>query len=93
MSDAEILHACQLAECLEFINNLSGGLDYMITENGSNLSSGQRQRLAYARMIVLNPSVIVLDEALSNVDETSLKKIYNHMIQMNAIVIYITHNT
>ncbi|MEO2211271.1 peptidase domain-containing ABC transporter [Paenibacillus amylolyticus] len=92
-SDAEILYACRVAECLDFIYKFPGVLDYMITENGANLSSGQRQRLAYARMILLNPSVIVLDEALSNVDESSLKKIYDHMIQMDATVIYITHNT
>ncbi|KAA8786655.1 peptidase domain-containing ABC transporter [Paenibacillus amylolyticus] len=93
ISDGEILNACRLAECLEIIETLPGGLDYLITENGTNLSSGQRQRLAYARLILLNPSVIILDEALSNVDEVSLKRIYDHMIDMKATIIYITHNT
>ena len=52
----------------EFIEQLPGGYDYVVTERGSTLSSGQRQLIAFLRAYVSNPSILVLDEATSSVD-------------------------
>jgi ATP-binding cassette subfamily B protein len=55
----------------EFIKELPGGLDFPVKENGSNLSQGQRQLIVFARALIKNPSLIILDEATSNIDPHS----------------------
>ena len=67
-SDAEIEEAARLANADYFIRHLKDGYDTLITEDGANLSAGQRQLLAIARAAVNNPPVLILDEATSSVD-------------------------
>lgn len=62
---------------LDFINSLPRRFDTIISPNQNNLSSGQIQRLALIRAVLLNPDFLILDEALSNVDKRSLKNIIN----------------
>lgn len=50
------------------ISEFADGLQTMICENGKNLSGGQKQKIAIARMIVKNPDVMIFDEATSNLD-------------------------
>lgn len=66
----------------EFISKLPGDYDYLLTERGGNLSSGQRQMLSFIRILLFNPAIVILDEATSSVDtetefliQTAIEKI------------------
>ncbi len=67
-TDEEVYDAARRAEIADFIENLPDGYDTMVGERGIKLSGGQRQRVTIARMILKNPSIIILDEATSSVD-------------------------
>jgi ABC-type multidrug transport system fused ATPase/permease subunit len=54
-----------------FINDLPGGLDFHVKENGSNLSHGQKQLIVFARALTKNPPIVILDEATSSIDPQS----------------------
>lgn len=69
------------------------GLETMITENGNNLSSGQKQRIALARALILNPSVLILDEALGNLDEQNFRAIIKNLKSLDITIIIITHSS
>jgi len=66
--DEECVEAAKLAGAHDFITRLPEGYNTMLTENGSNLSQGQRQLLAIARAAVADPPVMILDEATSSID-------------------------
>jgi len=67
-SDQECINAAKLAGADDFITRLPDGYDTMLTNNGSNLSQGQRQLIAIARAAVADPPVMILDEATSSID-------------------------
>ncbi|MBR2321343.1 MAG: ABC transporter ATP-binding protein [Clostridia bacterium] len=67
-TDAECIEAAKLANADDFITRLPDGYDTMLTNNGANLSQGQRQLLAIARAAVADPPVMILDEATSSID-------------------------
>ena len=64
----ECIAAAKLAGADDFIRRLPNGYDTMLTENGANLSQGQRQLLSIARVAVADPPVMILDEATSSID-------------------------
>lgn len=71
--DEKIMEACRYVNADHFINKLEGGLDEVVRERGNNFSAGQRQLLSFARTIIHQPSVMILDEATANIDtETEL---------------------
>ena len=67
-SQTEIENAAKLANADYFIKHLSNGYETVITGDGGNLSTGQRQLLAIARAAIANPPVLILDEATSSID-------------------------
>jgi len=67
-TDAEVEAAAAMANADVFINRLPKRYDTMLSENGGNLSQGQRQLLAIARVILAKPALLILDEATSSID-------------------------
>ena len=55
----------------EFIISLPGGLDYVVGERGVTLSSGQRQLIAFLRVYMRNPKILILDEATASIDSAT----------------------
>jgi ABC-type multidrug transport system fused ATPase/permease subunit len=74
-SDADVEHAARLAQAHEFIAELPQGYDTVIGERGITLSGGQRQRIAIARALILNPRILILDDATASVDATTEARI------------------
>lgn len=67
-TDEEIVNACKEAHIHHFIETLPDGYNFMLQEDGSNISQGQRQLLTIARAIISKPKILILDEATSSVD-------------------------
>lgn len=73
MDDEQIRDVATFVNANQFIEKLENDYDYILTEKGSTLSAGQRQLLSFARALAFDPSILILDEATSNIDtETEL---------------------
>lgn len=84
ISDEEVMRVIKYVNADKFIFNLEQGIYTEVNEKGSNFSSGQRQLLSFARTVISNPEILILDEATSNIDtetevliQNSLEKIKN----------------
>ncbi len=73
---AEILHAAELANAHEFIEQMPERYDTVVGERGNTLSGGQRQRIAIARAIIRNTPILILDEPSSGLDASSEKLVF-----------------
>ena len=81
--DEARLQACVAAVCAHtIIDRLPGGLEHVMEEGGRTLSSGERQLLSFARALVFNPPILILDEATANVDTETERLIQQGLEQL-----------
>ena len=83
-SDEEVIEAAKKAHSHSFIKRLPQGYDTIITEDGGNLSQGQKQLLCITRVMLLMPPMLILDEATSSIDtrtEIRIQKAFNRMME------------
>ncbi len=78
-SDDEILEVCSLLGIDDFVFKLPDEIDTVIGENGYNISNGQKQLISFARALIKNPKLLILDEATSSIDTETEKIIQNKM--------------
>lgn len=78
-TDEEVVNACKISNIHDYIMTLEHGYDTEISDSSSTFSTGQKQLLSIARTIITNPSILVLDEATSNVDTITESKIQKAM--------------
>lgn len=92
-TDEEVMAAAKLANCEEFINELSQGYNTIIGENGAELSGGERQRLSIARAFLKNAPILILDEIAASLDVDNEKKIQDSLNKLvkNKTVLIISH--
>lgn len=70
------------AQAFEFIDRLPEKFNTYIGEHGSTLSGGERQRIALARILLRNPEILILDEAIASLDSISEKAIMDTIFQL-----------
>ena len=78
-TDEEVIKAAKIANAHNFISRLPDGYDTKLTENGSQLSQGQRQLISIARAAISNPPVMIMDEATSSIDTRTEKIVSDGM--------------
>ena len=81
-TEEEMIRAAKMANCHSFITRLPKGYDTPLSEDGGNLSQGQRQLLSIARAILADPKVLILDEATSSVDTRTEMNIQAAMLAL-----------
>ncbi len=90
-SEEDVIKASKTVNAHQFIKNLELGYKTPILERGSNLSTGQRQLISFARAILSNPKILILDEATANIDSTTedliQKALKNLVYERTAIII------
>jgi len=82
-TDEDIIAAAKKAKAHNFIIKLPNGYDTIISEGGSNISAGQKQLLCIARIMLLNPPMLILDEATSSIDtrtELNIQEAFNKIM-------------
>lgn len=89
----KVIKICKMLDIHEMIMNLEKGYDTILLNNGSNLSNGEKQLLCIARIMLQNPKILILDEATSNIDLMTEKKITKaiDIVTKNRTTIMVAH--
>ena len=87
----EIIRALEIAEIREDIERMPLNYQTELTSDGTGISGGQRQRLALARALLTDAPVLILDEATSNLDILTEKKIIDNLLELDKTIIFIAH--
>ena len=91
VTDEEMLHALHVS-CADFVNDLPDGLNTLCSEQGGGLSEGQAQRIAIARSLLRDRSVMLFDEATSALDPDTERQLLNNILSAHdKTIIFITH--
>ena len=93
ISEELIIRSSKEIGIYDFIMSLPNGFDYVVGERGVTLSSGQRQLIAFLRVYVRNPKILILDEATASIDSSTEKLIQNALdkLSKNRTTIVIAH--
>lgn len=91
VSKDEMEKVLSISEAKDFVTECPMGINTYIGENGQNISGGQKQRIAIARALAQQPEVVVFDEATSNLDIITEKKIYDNIKKVGVSQIVVTH--
>jgi ABC-type multidrug transport system fused ATPase/permease subunit len=93
VNQTECLEVLEKVGLLPMFNSLRLGFDHPILENGDGLSAGQKQRLSLARALIGHPQILILDEASSNLDDESEKKIAEtvDLLKGETTVVVVSH--
>ena len=91
--DYKKVERCTKIACIHYeIEKFAMKYDTLVGDMGTTLSGGQVQRIIIARALYQNPSILIMDEATSNIDTETEVKILNHLQSLNLTLIIITHN-
>lgn len=82
VSDAALRHVARMVNADRFIGRLKAGFDHKISEDGSTLSTGERQLLSFARALAFDPAILVLDEATAHIDPETERLIQEALVRL-----------
>ena len=77
--DEDILHILSMTGALDFVQAKKEGLDHIILEGGIGFSSGQKQALLLARLLIRQPNIVLLDEPTANIDDVAERQLISHL--------------
>ncbi len=89
-AEEEMMHACEIAQIDDFINNSEKGLNHRVSQGGNNFSGGQKQRLSIARAVVKKPDIYIFDDSFSALDfktDAMLRAALKKEISDSAVII------
>lgn len=89
------LHSALDCACASFVSDLEGGIDHILKEDGDGVSAGQKQRLSIARALLRQPAVLILDEAMANIDEPTEQNIVENIKRLHPdmIMVAVSHRS
>lgn len=91
IDDEQIIQAAMDARFHEYVVAQKGGYQAMLTQDGRNMSGGQRQRLELTRALLYKPTIVLIDEGLGAIDVATTKNIYDNLLARSLTMVSITH--
>ena len=93
LSDEEIQKVLKITNSLEFVEKLPNGLDTPLSEGGSVLSEGQKQRICLSGALLKKPKIFIIDEGFSHLDRENVEKICNNFLNIqNVMMVVVSHD-